>query len=133
MLGSYEGLHLCLWSDRLCESHDFLFVQVTYNELEQIEPKVDALLKSGRQLMEKSQDISSPALSQNMKQLQHRWDNIKSRSLERKVCFIEFLVTHIKMSWNLGALQKLHVAFLAWNPILRWLLGWKYFDESCKN
>lgn len=57
---------------------------LTYNELERVEPRVAALLDAGRQLMEKSLDISSPALSQNLKQLQHRWDNIKSRAAERK-------------------------------------------------
>lgn len=69
------------WLSRLYSSHvKILLPQEVYNEVEANRPKVEAVLQQGQEYLRR-QDKPNPSsqLTQNLKNLKSRWDNITVR------------------------------------------------------
>lgn len=52
--------------------------------MEQAQPRVAQLIQTGEDLLEKGNEVSAQALTQNLENLKSRWDMVTARATEKK-------------------------------------------------
>lgn len=63
-----------------------LELQEVYGTIEKVAPQVVSLQAMGEKLAGKSHDPALSNINQNLKHLKQRWDHMRTRAEDRKVC-----------------------------------------------
>lgn len=57
-----------------------------YNELDNTDRRIAKLTEAGNKLAAKKSDTAANSIKQSLAILHHRWENIRTRAEDRKVC-----------------------------------------------